>query len=184
MGFTTPRLPDFDLDEWRGRPHHRRLEPLVKDWGLNGFGTSAPAPAEKSSSTPPQNHPQSPARNSPPPSTPAPTPSPTPSSNPNTPPPPADPHTHHLPIGPLPTIESLPPEFFSIDIWDHLKVELPPPSAGPADLVHHLRGEREVGDGRNLSECLRFAAESRICDRHGSFRTRRKALLQRFVFGC
>lgn len=39
MGFTTPRLPDFDLDEWRGRPHHRRLEPLVKDWGLNGFGT-------------------------------------------------------------------------------------------------------------------------------------------------
>jgi hypothetical protein len=39
MGFTTPRLPDFDLDEWRARPHHRRLEPLVKDWGLNGFGT-------------------------------------------------------------------------------------------------------------------------------------------------
>jgi Transmembrane protein of unknown function (DUF3556) len=39
MGFTTPRLPDFDLDEWRRRPHHRRLEPLVKDWGLNGFGT-------------------------------------------------------------------------------------------------------------------------------------------------
>jgi hypothetical protein len=39
MGFTTPRLPDFDLDEWRAQPHHRRLEPLVKDWGLNGFGT-------------------------------------------------------------------------------------------------------------------------------------------------
>jgi hypothetical protein len=39
MGFTTPRLPDIDLDEWRRRPHHQRLEPLVKDWGLNGFGT-------------------------------------------------------------------------------------------------------------------------------------------------
>jgi Transmembrane protein of unknown function (DUF3556) len=39
MGFVTPRLPDIDLAEWRSRPHHRRLEPLVKDWGLNGFGT-------------------------------------------------------------------------------------------------------------------------------------------------
>ena len=39
MGFTTPRLPDIDLDEWRSRPHHRRLEPLAKDWALNGFGT-------------------------------------------------------------------------------------------------------------------------------------------------
>jgi hypothetical protein len=39
MGFTTPRLPDIDLDEWRTRPHHRRLEPLAKDWALNGFGT-------------------------------------------------------------------------------------------------------------------------------------------------
>jgi hypothetical protein len=39
MGFISPRMPDFDLDEWRARPHHRRLEPLVKDWALNGFGT-------------------------------------------------------------------------------------------------------------------------------------------------
>ena len=39
MGFVRPRLPDIDLAEWRSRPHHRRLEPLVKDWGQNGFGT-------------------------------------------------------------------------------------------------------------------------------------------------
>jgi Transmembrane protein of unknown function (DUF3556) len=39
MGFTTPRLPEIDLDEWRAQPHHRRLEPLAKDWALNGFGT-------------------------------------------------------------------------------------------------------------------------------------------------
>jgi hypothetical protein len=39
VGFTSPRLPDIDLDEWRALPHHRRLEPLAKDWALNGFGT-------------------------------------------------------------------------------------------------------------------------------------------------
>ncbi len=39
LGFTTPRLPDIDLAEWRTRPHQRRLEPLAKDWALNGFGT-------------------------------------------------------------------------------------------------------------------------------------------------
>jgi hypothetical protein len=39
MGFTSPRLPDIDLDEWRSRPHHRRLEPLARDWAVNGFGT-------------------------------------------------------------------------------------------------------------------------------------------------
>lgn len=39
MGFIAPRLPDFDVDEWRSRPHHRRLEPLVREWALDGFGT-------------------------------------------------------------------------------------------------------------------------------------------------
>lgn len=39
MGFIAPRMPDFDLDEWRARPHHRRIEPLARDWALNGFGT-------------------------------------------------------------------------------------------------------------------------------------------------
>jgi hypothetical protein len=39
MGFVSPRLPEIDLDEWRARPHYRRLEPLAKDWALNGFGT-------------------------------------------------------------------------------------------------------------------------------------------------
>jgi hypothetical protein len=39
MGFTTPKLPDVDLAEWRALPHHRRLEPLAKDWAINGFGT-------------------------------------------------------------------------------------------------------------------------------------------------
>ncbi|HEV7206808.1 MAG TPA: DUF3556 domain-containing protein [Jatrophihabitans sp.] len=39
MGFISPRMPDFDLDEWRAQPHHRRIEPLARDWALNGFGT-------------------------------------------------------------------------------------------------------------------------------------------------
>lgn len=39
MGFIAPRMPDFDLDEWRSRSHHRKIEPLAQDWGLNGFGT-------------------------------------------------------------------------------------------------------------------------------------------------
>jgi len=39
MGFLSPRTPDFDLAQWRSRPHHRRLEPLAKDWALQGFGS-------------------------------------------------------------------------------------------------------------------------------------------------
>ena len=39
MQFPSIKLPDIDLDEWRTRSHHRRLEPLAKDWALNGFGT-------------------------------------------------------------------------------------------------------------------------------------------------
>jgi hypothetical protein len=39
MGFLTPRLPDIDVAEWKQLSHHRRLEPLAKDWALNGFGT-------------------------------------------------------------------------------------------------------------------------------------------------
>src|SRR6476646_5921809 len=39
MGFISPRMPEVDLDEWRAQPHHRRIEPLVRDWALNGFGT-------------------------------------------------------------------------------------------------------------------------------------------------
>jgi hypothetical protein len=39
MGFLKPRLPDVDVAEWRQLSHHRRLEPLAKDWALNGFGT-------------------------------------------------------------------------------------------------------------------------------------------------
>jgi hypothetical protein len=41
MQFPSIKLPDIDLDEWRGRSHHGRLEPLAKDWALNGFGTPA-----------------------------------------------------------------------------------------------------------------------------------------------
>jgi hypothetical protein len=41
MQFPSIKLPDIDLDEWRTRAHHRRLEPLAKDWALNGFGTPA-----------------------------------------------------------------------------------------------------------------------------------------------
>ncbi|MDQ1653969.1 MAG: hypothetical protein QOI35_3169 [Cryptosporangiaceae bacterium] len=41
MQFPSIKLPDIDLDEWRSRSHHRRLEPLAKDWALNGFGTPA-----------------------------------------------------------------------------------------------------------------------------------------------
>ena len=39
MGFLTPRLPTFDVDKWRTKPHLQRLRPLVVDWGENGFGT-------------------------------------------------------------------------------------------------------------------------------------------------
>jgi hypothetical protein len=39
MGFVKPQLPDIDVAEWQRQPHHRRLEPLAKDWALNGFGT-------------------------------------------------------------------------------------------------------------------------------------------------
>ncbi len=39
MGFLKPRLPDVDIATWRTLPHHRRLEPLAKDWALHGFGT-------------------------------------------------------------------------------------------------------------------------------------------------
>jgi hypothetical protein len=39
--FPSLKLPDIDLDEWRTSSHHRRLEPLAKDWALNGFGTPA-----------------------------------------------------------------------------------------------------------------------------------------------
>jgi hypothetical protein len=35
----SPKLPDIDLDDWRARTHHGRLEPLAKDWAINGFGT-------------------------------------------------------------------------------------------------------------------------------------------------
>ena len=39
MQFPSIKLPDIDLGEWRSRSHHGRLEPLAKDWALNGFGT-------------------------------------------------------------------------------------------------------------------------------------------------
>ena len=39
MGFLSPTLPDFDLDEWRAGSHHDRLKPLAQDWALRGFGT-------------------------------------------------------------------------------------------------------------------------------------------------
>ena len=42
MQFPSIKLPDIDLDEWRARPHHARLEPLAKDWAVNGFGTPMP----------------------------------------------------------------------------------------------------------------------------------------------
>ena len=38
-GFHHPAAPRLRSRRMAGRPHHRRLEPLVKDWGLNGFGT-------------------------------------------------------------------------------------------------------------------------------------------------
>jgi len=39
MGFIAPSPPPFDLDEWRAKPHLDRIQPLVADWGVNGFGT-------------------------------------------------------------------------------------------------------------------------------------------------
>jgi hypothetical protein len=39
MGFLAPSMPDFDLEEWRAKPHHHRIKPLAQDWALNGFGT-------------------------------------------------------------------------------------------------------------------------------------------------
>ena len=39
MGFISPSLPDFDLDEWARLPHHGKLKPLAQDWAVNGFGT-------------------------------------------------------------------------------------------------------------------------------------------------
>ncbi len=39
MGFIAPRVPDFDLKEWRSRPFLHRIRPLVLDWAENGFGS-------------------------------------------------------------------------------------------------------------------------------------------------
>lgn len=39
MGFIAPSLPDFDLAEWRDKPHHEKIKPLAQDWAVNGFGT-------------------------------------------------------------------------------------------------------------------------------------------------
>jgi hypothetical protein len=39
MGFIEPAPPPFDVDEWRGKSHFERIEPLAQDWALNGFGT-------------------------------------------------------------------------------------------------------------------------------------------------
>ena len=39
MGFTTPRPPPFDLDEWRAKPYLGRLKANAQDWAVNGFGT-------------------------------------------------------------------------------------------------------------------------------------------------
>ncbi len=39
MGFTTPRPPPFDLDEWRAKPYLARLKANAQDWAVNGFGT-------------------------------------------------------------------------------------------------------------------------------------------------
>jgi hypothetical protein len=39
MGLLDPAPPPFEVAEWRGLPHLQRLQPLVQDWALNGFGT-------------------------------------------------------------------------------------------------------------------------------------------------
>jgi Transmembrane protein of unknown function (DUF3556) len=38
VGFIQPEPPPFDLEEWRRRPFLARLEPIVQDWALTGFG--------------------------------------------------------------------------------------------------------------------------------------------------
>ena len=39
MGFLSPREPQFDLDEWRAKPHLSRIKPLAQEWAVSGFGT-------------------------------------------------------------------------------------------------------------------------------------------------
>ena len=39
MGFLMPTPPPFEIEEWKRRPHLKRIEALAQDWALNGFGT-------------------------------------------------------------------------------------------------------------------------------------------------
>jgi Transmembrane protein of unknown function (DUF3556) len=39
MGLLDPAPPPFEVAEWRRLPHLQRIQPLVQDWALNGFGT-------------------------------------------------------------------------------------------------------------------------------------------------
>jgi hypothetical protein len=38
MGFIQPEPPPFDLDEWKAKPFLGRLQPVVQDLAVNGFG--------------------------------------------------------------------------------------------------------------------------------------------------